>query len=442
MFDKYPVCRILLAVGLLLAAAPSQADIYQWTISDGTVTQSNTLCPSGSGVNAAPGANLAGLDLTQAYLIGADLGGASLYNTMLASADMTGANLSKATLYGATLTDATLTNATVVGAQFGSTSLSASQLYSTASYQAHYLQGIGLDNNNLTGWNLAAQNLFEASFPGTTLAGADLSAANLNYADFFNANLTGATLSGANLQQAGLTLAALNGANLSAADLRGSVNFNGAGADLTNSIGPTGTIAGLDLSAASPLLVVRDSAIAIHVITDMSITGSGSLQAVLDGTAWRSTISFDPGIPVALGGSLDLQVAAGVDPASLVGHSLQLFDWTGVTPLGQFDQIAGGSLPPNYNWDTSMLYQNGTIALALSTTGDPVNTVTGEWATNGGGTWSARANWTGGSVPKSPQDTALFGTALTDGTANVTLDTPVSLAGAQLQHYGRGELRH
>ena len=43
------------------------------------------------------------------------------------------------------------------------TGITAAQLYSTASYQAHDLTGIGLDGNNLAGVNLAGQNLTNAT---------------------------------------------------------------------------------------------------------------------------------------------------------------------------------------------------------------------------------------------------------------------------------------
>ncbi len=145
----------------------------------------------------------------------------------------------------------------------------------------------------------------------------------------------------------------------------------------------------------------------------------------LDGPTWNSTVSFDSGISVALAGALDVQLAAGVDPTSLLGQNFQLFNWTGVTPQGQFGQIASSPLPPNYYWDTSKLYTLGTLDLALSSANVPV---TGQWAVNGGGLWSAEQNWTGSLVPQSPQDTALFGAALTGGTAAVTLDIPVNLA--------------
>ena len=53
----------------------------------------------------------------------------------------------------------------------------------------------------------------------------------------------------------------------------------------------------------------------------------------------------------------------------------------------------------------------------------------GQWGVNSGGTWSTAGNWTGGSVPgRNPQDTAVFGTVLTSGTATVTLDGNRSLS--------------
>ena len=52
--------------------------------------------------------------------------------------------------------------------------LTLSQLYSTASYQDHDLQGIGLDINDLTGVNFANQNLFKATFSGCAVERRDL----------------------------------------------------------------------------------------------------------------------------------------------------------------------------------------------------------------------------------------------------------------------------
>ena len=53
----------------------------------------------------------------------------------------------------------------------------------------------------------------------------------------------------------------------------------------------------------------------------------------------------------------------------------------------------------------------------------------GQWGVNSGGTWSTATNWSGGNVPGvNPQDTAVFGTILTSGTANVVLDGNRSLS--------------
>ena len=50
------------------------------------------------------------------------------------------------------------------GSEFHMHGITSAQLYSTASYQAHDLTGIGLDSNNLAGVNLAGQNLTNANF--------------------------------------------------------------------------------------------------------------------------------------------------------------------------------------------------------------------------------------------------------------------------------------
>ena len=87
-----------------------------------------------------------------------------------------------------------------------------------------------------------------------------------------------------------------------------------------------------------------------------------SLVFQFDGAAWGSTISFDSGISVTLGGNLELGIASGVDPASLLGDTFDLFDWTGVSPSGQFAQVIN-DLPTRYSWDTSQLYSQGEVTL-------------------------------------------------------------------------------
>jgi hypothetical protein len=264
-----------------------------------------------------------------------------------------GQNLTGANFTCATLTNADFTGATIAGATFtsylGHTCLASSQLYSTASYQAKDLHGIGLGGNNLTGWNFAGQNLSGANLSTTTLANAD----------FTGANLTGGELSGGTL----------TGANLTAADLRGALAFAAGSATVTNTILPDGLIQGLHLDSGHTTLVVHDympisgGPVPIHILQGMSMAPQTTLQFQLDGSAWGSTISFDAGIPVTLGGSIELGLASGVDPSGLVGDTFQLFDWTGVNPSGQFAQVVN-DLPTGYRWDTSQLYTAGDVTLA------------------------------------------------------------------------------
>src|SRR5262249_40662646 len=72
---------------------------------------------------------------------------------------------------------------------------------------------------------------------------------------------------------------------------------------------------------------------------------------------WNSTISFAAGISVALGGTLDLEIASDSDAASLVGMTFQVFDWSHVNPTGEF------LVDSPYTWDLSQLYTTGNIKL-------------------------------------------------------------------------------
>ena len=415
-------------------------------------------------------------DLTGWNFAGQNLTGAWSYGSTLTNASFANANLAGRNFERSTLTNANFSNATVTGADFGNTSLTSSQLYSTASYQAKDLRGIGLGANDLTGWNFAGQNLTNANISSSTLTNADFSNATVTGADLDNTslassqlystasyqakdlhgiglgyndltgwnfagqNLTGAdvsstltnaNLTGANLQCVDFSGATLSGANLTTADLRGA-SWKGPGsATTTNTILPNGTILGLRLDSGNPLLVVRNytlpyswqgpAPIPIHISQGMSMSPDTTLQFQFDASTWGSTISFDAGIPVTLGGKIELGLAPGIQPSSLAGDTFQLFDWSGVSPSGPFGQIVS-DLPTRYLWDTSALYTLGDIQLVTS----PIN---GQWTTNGSGTWSGTANWTSGNVPGVPQDTAVFGTVLTTGTATATLDFSLSLAG-------------
>jgi hypothetical protein len=134
------------------------------------------------------------------------------------------------------------------------------------------------------------------------------------------------------------------------------------GTNTENMIQPDGHIAGLDLRS-SEMLIVRNYVnhgfpIPIVVDRNLAMDASSTLQLVFDADAWDSTFSFAPGIPVTLGGTLQLAFAAGVDPADQLGRAIDLFDWSGVTPTGTFN------VSSPYTWNLSNLYTTGQVTLS------------------------------------------------------------------------------
>jgi uncharacterized protein YjbI with pentapeptide repeats len=276
-------------------------------------------------------------------------------------------NLTNANFVWATLTDANFTDAVVAGASFGDTTsrgFTKEQLYATASYKAKNLPGIRLVGNNLSGWDFREQNLSGADFVGklTNLTNSSLESANLMNTMF---SLVGDPNKGA----------VLTDANLAYADLRGARVFDLTGAIMNDTILPNGTIAGLELFAAERLLVRDDDGLSASLptgiparlpipvaIQDRALFAEGGvLQLSFDADPWDSLISFEAGIPVELAGSLELSFADGVDVEMQIGRTLRIFDWTGVSPVGQFE-IQGP-----YDWDTTNLYTTGEVTLTAIT---------------------------------------------------------------------------
>ncbi|MGD9634448.1 MAG: pentapeptide repeat-containing protein [Pirellulales bacterium] len=377
--------------------------------------------PYGTGITAAQlystanyqARNLSGIalehnNLTQWNFAGQDLTNASFRGAALAGADFSGAEIRGAVLsgdarrvrYGDVFEGVVIRGIIVYGS-----GVKPAQLYSTASYQAHDLRGVGLDFNDFTSANLAGQNLSNARFYGATLAGADLSRANLSGAafgaddfarvgplsalptsqDLIPADLSGANLAGANLTNAnfsGLRLcdaqgcdeflgANLTGANLKGADARGA-NFLLAvlqGANTANLIQSDGHIAGLDLRDGA-MLTVRDydanpaggvvpASGPLPIVVDQHLTmdSAGMLQFVLEADSWNSTISFASGVEVTRAGRLELLFADETNAAGQIGRTFKLFDWTGVNPTGTFSVVSP------YRWDLSHLYSTGAVTL-------------------------------------------------------------------------------
>lgn len=161
-------------------------------------------------------------------------------------------------------------------------------------------------------------------------------------------------LTGANLDSF------FGGTDFQGADLRGAHVWSVDNPRGNNTITSYGIIDGLRLSAGQHLFV-RDYdggfPYSIRVSKTAQLDVGGKLLIIFQDKTWGSTITFDPGIPVNLGGDLDLTLASGTELGPLIGHSFQLFDWTGVNPIGRFNVVS------DLTWDTSKLYTTGSVML-------------------------------------------------------------------------------
>jgi uncharacterized protein YjbI with pentapeptide repeats len=330
-----------------------------------------------------------------------DLQGIGLWENDLSGWDFGEQNLANANFEESRLSGASFANANVKGATFAnfSQSISQEQLYSTASYQEKDLQGIRFVDNSLTGWNFSGQNLSGALFVLTTLTNADFSGAvvagahfggsnltkeqlystasyqaknlrGINFGGYFprllheGNDLTGWDFSGQDLRDSFIDTRETEGPNLTGADVRGAFWIGQMGTHTRNTILPDGTVTGLELTAGESLLIRDDDGvlqprlpIPVLIQDGFAMVEDSILQLLLDADPWDSLIAFEPGIPVQLGGTLDLTFADDVHLATQVDRTLRLFDWTGVSPSGQF------AIRSPYVWDVTNLYTTGQVTL-------------------------------------------------------------------------------
>jgi hypothetical protein len=195
------------------------------------------------------------------------------------------------------------------------------------------------------------QNGGRELFPtSVNLVGPDLTNANFSFAYLTDADLTSAHIRGANFHYdagyfnpwgrwgwgwgwypprgSGITLSQLySTASYQERDLRGVTRIDLLNATTLDIILPSGHIDGLDLGVGE-LMVVRDydgnprsfiAPIPITVDRNLSIDPGGTLRIVFDEDDWNSTISLAPGIPVTLGGTLELIFAGDVNVANQMG---------------------------------------------------------------------------------------------------------------------------
>ena len=248
--------------------------------------------------------------------VGANLAGTSFTDTDVSTVDFTGAIVKDAGF------NRGIPGSTVTGGggpdivKDGVGGLTVAQLYSTASYQNHDLGAIGLAYNSLAGVNLAGQNLAGAFFEGAVLNGAN----------FVHANLLRSYLGRAQIHGADFSFADMRTSNSSALDF--------SDVTTTNTIFPNGHINGLDLASGQSLVIHADHTViygppggplgpldatiiipAIPVVIDQhaNTSSGGVLTLLLDAMPWESVVSFQSGIPVMLGGTLDLEFTSDTD---------------------------------------------------------------------------------------------------------------------------------
>lgn len=300
--------------------------------------------------------DLSGISFQNLNLTGWKLAGKILANANLGNANLTNADLSHVDLSTTTVANVNWTNANLTGVNIKGTTLvlapwlglTADQLYSTASYQDGDLSGTRFQVFVVDGWNFSGQNLSNCFF----------FRAQMRNSDFSHANLTNISIQ---------TASDFSGSNLTGVDARGATGSAITSISAHNLIRWNGTIAGLDLADGEKLLI-RDydgkptssppgPPIAIRVQNHLDMSGTGTMFMIFEADEWNSTISFDPGIPVNLGGVLDLNFKEDVNILSQVGRTIDLFDWTAVDPLGAF------AIETPYEWDLTNLYTTGEVTL-------------------------------------------------------------------------------
>ena len=347
---------------------------------------------SGANFNSAIGFTCKQLEATRNYmthsLVGISLGGLDLSGCNLIGKNLADVNFSETDLTDAILIDAMLANtdfsgATIAGAYFSRTTFrgfTQSQFESTASYACGELNGVDLHFNDLAGWDFSGKDLTDASFWSTKIANADFS---------------GATIAGV---------------NLTAADARGAQGMLYETADdLTNFIKPDGRVEGINLPANKFLHVwdydgldsddngTPDTPLGITVGDGFSIDSESTLIFKFEDDNWGSTIAFDPGIDVGLGGTLVVHQYNGFIPTP--GDQWQLFDFTGVTPNGSFDTYSFPDVDGSH-WDISRLLTDGVLSLIVTVPlpgdanadgvidADDAAVLAANWLTASGVTWA------------------------------------------------------
>lgn len=201
------------------------------------------------------GANLAGVDLTDASLREIDFNFTNLSNAKLLHADLTGANLVQSKLIGTQLTN----RAILQKADLSVSTLTNAQL--TDADLTHACLDVATANANFTGAHLDSSSLAGTDFRGATLNGATFAGADIGNAFYTLDQLRVANLYQAVFDKQTFLSTNLSGLNFSGASFKGAVfqnitcggptNFTGA--DLTGATfkqNPPNNLSGCNFNGA------------------------------------------------------------------------------------------------------------------------------------------------------------------------------------------------
>ena len=271
----------------------------------------------------------------------------SLRGVGFGSNDLTGTDLSSFDLTNASfsgdLTGVDFTDAEIVGARFWGHrpgSLSAAQLYSTASYKRRDLAGIDLNEMRLVDWDFTDQDLARGDFEESTFIDSDFSDAFLVDSDFEDTDLIRTSFDRADLR---------NADDAWHAEQMGS-----------NLIGRNGMITGLILGPEETF-IVRDYPKPITIEQAWHMDPAAEMEFRIRSQDWGSTIAVPSDVTPQLDGTLRLILDEKANLSQLLGLKFDLFDWAVAPAEGnQFNTVEADA---NLIWDLRDLYVDGTVSL-------------------------------------------------------------------------------
>ncbi len=337
----------------LTAANFSAADLANANLANATIT--------GATFNGATGLSFFEFRSTTNFAQ-RNLANSHLNHENLSGWNLSHQNLTNSSLIGANLTNAFFVQANITGVNFNGSTLTRTELATTANYLKKTLNNLTLSNLDLSNVKLNTQNLSNDNFTDTLLIDGNFVGTNLSGANFTDADLAHSTLIRANITRA----------NFSDADLREANSFLPLASTITaNTIRPNGVIRNLSLKSGE-LLTIRNDVTPVTATGTALFNAKSTLQFML-GADWSSPLRFAPGLNPKLAGTLDLEFPTSIDPSIFVGDSFQIFDWN-TPPSGTQNLFSSITEDPRVTFDTSALYTSGIVSVLAVSAPAPVPT--------------------------------------------------------------------